>query len=291
MTIRHLRIFTAVAEAGSMSAAARALFVSQPSVSQAIGELEKEYGVKLFERLSQKLYLTGEGELLLSYSRHILDSVSQLEQAMGQAAKGPTLRIGCSVTVGTCLIGGLLDILEQRMPELETRVVVANSAQIEQAILNNQVDLGIVEGILKSPELQITPVCKDELAVVCGSGHPLAREKTVTVQMLSGQSYLSREDGSAGRNQLEQLLEEQGVQLRRSFCSTNTEAIKNALIRGRGIAILSRRMVEQELASGQVVALDIEGVSVTRDIRMAIHRNKYVSEGIRMLRQIAQETL
>lgn len=291
MTIRHLRIFTAVAEAGSMSAAARVLFVSQPSVSQAIGELEKEYGVKLFERLSQKLYLTEEGELLLSYSRHILDSIGQLEQAMGQAAKGPTLRIGCSVTVGTCLIGGLLDRLEQRMPELETRVVVANSAQIEQAILNNQVDLGIVEGILKSPELQITPVCKDELVVVCGSTHPLAREKTVTVQMLSGQSYLSREDGSAGRNQLEQLLEEQGVQLRRSFCSTNTEAIKNALIRGRGIAILSRRMVEQELASGQVVALDIEGVSVTRDIRMAIHRNKYISEGIRLLQQIAQESL
>ena len=93
MTIRHLRIFTAVAEAGSMSAAAKALFVSQPSVSHAIGELEKEFGVRLFERLSQKLYLTGEGELMLSYSRHILDSISQLEQAMGQAAKGPTLHI------------------------------------------------------------------------------------------------------------------------------------------------------------------------------------------------------
>ena len=291
MTIRHLRIFTAVAEAGSMSAAAKALFVSQPSVSQAIGELEKEFGVRLFERLSQKLYLTGEGELMLSYSRHILDYISQLEQAMGQAAKGPTLRIGCSVTVGTCLINDLLDILEQRMPELETRVVAANSSQIEQAILNNQVDLGIVEGILKSPELEITPVCTDELVVVCGSGHPLAREERVTVQMLSGRSYLSREDGSAGRNQLEQLLEEQGVQLRRSFCSTNTETIKNALLRGRGIAILSRRMVEQELASGQVAALHIEGIHATRDIRMAIHRNKYISEGIRMLRQVAQEVL
>ena len=145
MTIRHLKIFTVVADEGGMSKAAKKLYVSQPTVSQAIAELEKYYGVRLFERLSQKLYLTREGELMLSYSRHILDSFEQMEEAVYHAARKPSLRIGCSVSVGTCLINDILDEAKERIPECEINVLVENSADIEQAILNNEVDLGIVE--------------------------------------------------------------------------------------------------------------------------------------------------
>ena len=288
MTIRHLKVFTAVADAGGMSAAAKRLHVSQPTVSQAIAELEKYYGIKLFERLSQKLYLTKEGELMLSFSRHILDSFEQMEEAMDQAAKKPNLRIGCSVTVGTCLINDILDRAGAEMPHVLFRVVVANSSDIERAILSNEVDLGIVEGILESSELLVTPVCEDELVVVCGSSHPLVKEKTVTPAMLEGQDYISRESGSTGRNQLEKLFEEQGLKLVRTFCSTNTEAIKNAVIRGRGIAILSRRMIEQEQKTGDIVVLPIEGVKVTRNINFVIHKNKYLSGSIRKLQEIVK---
>lgn len=289
MTIRHLMVFTAVADAGGMSAAAKKLHVSQPTVSQAIAELEKYYGVKLFERLSQKLYLTKEGELMLSFSRHILDSFDQMEQAMDQAVKKTCLRIGCSVTVGTCLINDILDQARVKMPDLRINVVVANSSDIEQAILCNEVDLGIVEGILKSNELLITPVCEDELVVVCGSCHPLAKEKIITLDMLMGQDYISRESGSAERNQLEKIFEEHGLQLVRTFCSTNTEAIKNAVIRGRGIAVLSGRMIEKERAAGDIVVLPIEGIKVTRNINLAIHKNKYISKSIKILQEIIQQ--
>lgn len=289
MTIRHLMVFTAVADAGGMSAAAKKLHVSQPTVSQAIAELEKYYGVKLFERLSQKLYLTKEGELMLSFSRHILDSFDQMEQAMDQAVKKTCLRIGCSVTVGTCLINDILDQARVKMPDLRINVVVANSSDIEQAILCNEVDLGIVEGILKSNELLITPVCEDDLVVVCGSCHPLAKEKIITLDMLMGQDYISRESGSAERNQLEKLFEEHGLQLVRTFCSTNTEAIKNAVIRGRGIAVLSGRMIEKERAAGDIVVLPIEGIKVTRNINLAIHKNKYISKSIKILQEIIQQ--
>lgn len=286
MTIRHLKVFTAVADAGGMSAAAKKLHVSQPTVSQAIAELEKYYGVKLFERLSQKLYLTKEGELMLSFSRHILDSFDRMEEAMNQAAEKANLRIGCSVTVGTCLINDILDRAGARMPHTRFSVVVANSSDIEQAILCNEVDLGIVEGILKSSELLVTPVCEDELVVVCGSSHPLAKAKTVTLDMLAGQEYISRESGSAERNQLEKIFEEHGLEFVRTFCSTNTEAIKNAVIRGRGIAVLSGRMIEKERAAGDITVLSIEGVKVTRNINLAIHKNKYLSGSIKMMQEI-----
>ena len=289
MTIRHLKVFTAVADAGGMSAAAKQLHVSQPTVSQAIAELEKYYGVKLFERLSQKLYLTKEGELMLSFSRHILDSFDRMEEAMNLAGKKTNLRIGCSVTVGTCLIGDILDRAKNKMPDLQFSVIVANSSDIERAILCNEVDLGIVEGILKSSELVITPVCEDELVVVCGREHPLAKEKSVTLDMLNGQDYISRESGSAERNQLEKIFEEQGLQLLRTFCSTNTEAIKNAVIRGMGIAVLSSRMIEKERAYGDIVVLPIEGLKVTRNINLAVHKNKYFSKSIKMMQEIVNE--
>ena len=287
MTIRHLQIFTAVADEMGMSAAAKKLHISQPTVSQAIGELEKYYGVKLFERLSRKICLTKEGELMLSFSRHILDSFEQMEKAMDQAVEKCNLRIGCSVTVGTCLINDILDQAKIRMPHLLISVVVANSSDIERAILCNEVDIGIVEGILKSSELLLTPVCEDELVVVCGRNHPLAQEKLVTLEMLAGQDYISRESGSAERNQLEKIFEEHELQLVRTFCSTNTEAIKNAVIRGRGIAVLSGRMIEKEQAAGDIVVLPIEGVKATRNINLAVHKNKYMSKSIKMMQEIA----
>lgn len=289
MTIRHLQILAAVADEGGMSAAAQKLHVSQPTVSQAIAELEKYYQVKLFERLSQKVFLTKEGELMLSFSRHILDSFEQMEEAMRQTTESTSLRIGCSVSVGTCLINDILDRAEEAMPECSISVIVANSSDIEQAILSSKVDLGIVEGILKSRELILTPVCEDELVVVCHKEHKLASKKRVTLDMLKGLDYISRESGSAERNQLEKLFEDYGLYLNKTFCSTNTEAMKNAVLRGRGIAIFSRRMIEKEWKSGDIVILPLEGAANTRNIHLAVHKNKYISNSIKKLQEILRD--
>lgn len=289
MTIRHLKIFTTVADAGGMSKAAKELHITQPSISQAIAELERYYGVKLFERLSQKIYLTKEGELMLSFSRHILDSFEQMEKAMNQAVEKSSLRIGCSVSVGTCLIEEILDEARERIPQCQISVVVANSSEIERAILTNEVDIGIVEGILKNKDLVITPVCEDELVVVCGRQHPLGRETSVTLDMLQGQDYASRESGSAERNQYEKLFEEAGLQLNRVFCSTNTEAIKNAVIHGRGIAVFSRRMVKEEVARGDMLVIRVRDIEVKRNIDLVMHKNKYISNEIQTMQKLLNE--
>ena len=289
MTIRHLKIFTTVADLGGMSKAAKELHITQPSISQAIAELEKYYGVKLFERLSQKIYLTKEGELMLSFSRHILDSFEQMEAAMNQAVEKSSLRIGCSVSVGTCLIEEILDEAKERIPQCQISVIVTNSSEIEQLILTNEVDVGIVEGILKNKDLVITPVCEDELVLVCNMNHPLAKETMVTLDMLQGQDYASRESGSAERNQYEKLFEDAGLQLNRVFCSTNTEAIKNAVIHGRGIAVFSTRMVKQEVEHGEMVVIPVRNVAVKRNIDFVMHKNKYMSNEIQMMQKILTE--
>lgn len=127
MTIRHLKIFLKVAETGNMSLAAKQLYLSQPTVSQAIRELEEHYDTQLFERLSKRLFITDAGKELLLYSRQVLHDFDKLEQGMVSATHHETLRIGASVTVGTCLLPFFLQDLKKEHPQVVTTNCVTNT--------------------------------------------------------------------------------------------------------------------------------------------------------------------
>ncbi|EJW93305.1 LysR family transcriptional regulator, partial [gut metagenome] len=160
--------------------------------------------------------------------------------------------------------------------------------EMEQAVLNNQVDLAIVEGEIENPALTAEPICEDELVMVCGKNHPLAQKKLVTFEMLQGQDYVSRESGSTERNQFEKLLEEQQLKLNRTFRSTNTEVIKNAVICGRGIAIFSTRMIQREVQKGTLVILPLENLKVARNFHLIVHKNKFLSNELQTLKHLCK---
>lgn len=289
MTLRHLKIFVCVAECGGMTAAAQKLYVSQPTISQAIAELEKYYDVRLFERLSQKLYITDDGRKMLYYARHITDTFSDMENVMREMGENPRLNIGCSVSVGTCLVNRLLDLAEERLKKCRVNVTVNNTSCIEQMILSNEVDIGIVEGIVTDPDLVAIPVCQDKLVLVSGVNHRLAGRKGLQISDLEGEDFISREKGSSDRNQLERLLEEKKVMLNRCWHCSNTEAIKNAVMHDRGLAALSSMMVEKECADGNLVTLDVEGLPVKRTINLIYHKNKYISPVIRIMIDVCEK--
>ena len=146
--------------------------------------------------------------------------------------------------------------------------------------------MGIVEGTIKNENLIILPMCEDELVMVCSKEHPLARHDSITLSMLQGQNYVSRESGSTDRNQFEQLLEEQDIRLNRS---TSTDAIKNAVLCGRGIAVFSKRMIEKDVEDGSLVILPLENVRVTRNFHLILHKNKYISSEIQTIKDICIE--
>ncbi len=177
MTIRHLRIFEAVAQEGSMNRAAARLYLSQPTVSKAVKELEEYYGVRLFERLSQRLYITREGEMLLSYARQVLEGFDRMERALRRPDQPQELRVGCSVTVGTALINPLLDQAAQALKGCQVMVEVNNTSVIEEMVLSNRVDLGLVEGIVRHPDLLHIPVLTDRLCLVSAPDHPPGPEE------------------------------------------------------------------------------------------------------------------
>ncbi|MEG0911759.1 MAG: LysR family transcriptional regulator [Ruthenibacterium sp.] len=289
MTMQQLKIFIAVAECGKMNVAAKQLFLSQPSVSQAVQEIEKQYNIRLFDRLNQKLYLTETGADLLLAARHVVDAFDSLDATLKNAGTSEKIRLGASVSVGTCLLAPLVQAAEENGMEL--RVLVNNTALVESRLLDSRLDVGIVEGRVESAELVQIPLCEDELVLLVGRLHPLYGAQNVTLAELAGTGYIAREDGSATRNQYEQILAEKGITLCQKWNCTNTEAIKNAVEAGKALAILSRRMVEREVKTGDLYVLPVQGIRAIRNIKLIYHRNKYLSPALQNLIALAKETV
>ena len=166
MTIRHLRILMAVADTGQMSAAARQLYITQPTVSQAIADIEAAYGVRIFERLSRRLYITPAGAQMLDYARHIVASFDEMEERMRSAAQNPLLHVGATITVGGSVMPDIVSGFEARYPESRIHVTVDNTVRMEELLLKSLLDVALMEGAVKSSELLTKPVIRDELVLI-----------------------------------------------------------------------------------------------------------------------------
>ena len=281
MTIRHLEIFIAVCDYGKMSLAARKLHIAQPSVSQAISQLEKYYGVKLFERLSRKLFITEAGKKLLSYARHVVSLFNEMEENMKGIAGKINLRIGATVTVGTCVLNDILKAYEVKHPEVNTQVFVQNTSSIEEMILKNDLDIGVIEGEIKNPDIFKIPIISDELVLVCSNSHKFANLENVDITELQNLDFILREKGSGTGELFERALENAKVTINEKWVCNNSEAIKNAVINGQGLTVISKMLVEKELKNKKLHSIMINGVKLTRDFNVIYHKNKYLSDPLK----------
>lgn len=271
-----------------MRLAAEKLYITQPSVSQAIKELEEYYGIRLFERLNQKIYLTEDGERLLSYARHLVRSFEEMEMSMKNCGKHPFLRIGSSVSVGTCLLSQWITSLEEDISGLECKVKIDNTSNIESMILKSELDVAVVEGGILSKDIEKIPVYKDEILLVVGRSHPWYSLQQISLKELENQNLICREEGSMERNLLDQYLKEQQIRVNYQWTSTNTEAIKKAVIDGHGLGVLSSLLVKQEQKDKIITAIPIKDVCLKRDINLIYHKQKYLSESLKAFIRICE---
>ena len=291
MTIRHLQIFVAVADCGKMRAAAERLHISQPSVSQAVRELESYYNIKLFERLSQRIYITETGKkllpcfqekILLPSPRHIIDSFETMEGFINDTSSGNVIRVGGSVSVGTRLLPPMIKSLENEVPDVDVCVIVDNTAAIEGKIQRSELDIAVVELVKKD-------IYDDELVLVVGPEHELFNHPGIKLKELTKHALISRESGSVERNQFEQFLLEHDIKMKNKWSCSNTETIKKAVLNGEGIAILSRMVIEKEIAAGEVRVLNVENTRMKRKIKLIYHKNKYISQSMKQFIDICTD--
>ena len=272
-----------------MRAAAERLHISQPSVSQAVRELESYYNIKLFERLSQRIYITETGKKLLPYARHIIDSFETMEGFINDTSAGNVIRVGGSVSVGTRLLPPMIKSLENEVPDVDVCVIVDNTAAIEGKIQRSELDIAVVEGIVRSDELVKKDIYDDELVLVVGPEHELFNHPGIKLKELTKHALISRESGSVERNQFEQFLLEHDIKMKNKWSCSNTETIKKAVLNGEGIAILSRMVIEKEIAAGEVRVLNVENTRLKRKIKLIYHKNKYISQSMKQFIDICTD--
>lgn len=288
MTIRHLKIFIAVAETGSMSAAAQKLYLSQPTVSQAIQELERHYQIHLFDRLSRKLYITQDGLSLLSLAHQAVGQFDSLEKTMQEKHRISSLRLGSSITVGTCLIPSVIRDLEEQFPDIQIFSVVSNTREIEQKLLVSQLDAAVVEGNIESPDLVCIPVIHDRLVLCCGSSHEFYRQDCVYASQLEGQKFAMREPGSGTRRLFEQYLQNRDIRVKITWEANCPRTILNAVITNRVLTVMSSRLMGHDISRKRLRIFHNETEDWDRDFKLVYHKNKILTPEIHALHSILE---
>lgn len=281
MTLRHLKVFITVADCLNMTAAAKALYISQPTVSQAISELESFYGVRLFDRLSKRLYITEVGKQLLSYARHITTLYDEMEQVVRNPDNSGNLRVGASLTVGACILPQLINSFIYNYPSMKLKAMIKNTKDIEGLITRNIIDFAVVEGIVHTQDIVSVPFMDDELVLVCGSSHSLYTVQKVTASELEKLDFVVREPGSGTRELFESVMASNGIKWQLAWECNGSDGIISAVKNGVGVTVISKRLVEDDMQAKGLHAIKIEGIDFKRKFSIIYHKNKYITESMK----------
>lgn len=266
----RLKVFITAARTLSFTRTAERLYISQPAVSRHIGELESRYRVPLFVRRGSRLELTAAGQVLLEAAGRISDDYRRLEYEMSLCANQAEgeLRLGASTTIAQYLLPPALARFTARFPGVRVSVLSGNSGQIERALADREIDLGMVESVSRRQGLHYTLFRPDELVLVARPGGRYARTESVTPEALCRIPLVLREDGSGTLEVIAAALAGVGLrlsQLEVAMRLGTTEGIKSFVCNSDAMALVSVISVVDELRSGALRIVDIKGLTLTRD--------------------------
>lgn len=292
MTLRQLESFLAVARARSFRKAAGTVALSQPALSQQIKELERELALPLFDRLGRTIRLTEAGRLLEEHAQRILATVQGARQALGElrGLERGMLVLGGSTTPGLYLLPWLLGRFKVRRPKIDVALRIANTREIEERVRAGEVDLGMVGGHLAEfRETCVEASLVDRIVLIVPPRHRWASRRTVAPERLAEECLLTREEGSATRRVAEAALERAGIRLAARLELGHTEAIKQGVRAGLGVALVSQYAVRGEVAGGQLRALGLSGLPIERHFHLIRHEARALGPAARAFLDFLQQ--
>ncbi|MDK2919414.1 MAG: hypothetical protein PWQ37_2147 [Candidatus Petromonas sp.] len=279
MNERKLRIFYEVAVKLNMTEVAKKLYISQPAVSQTIKEIEEEFGVKFFDRIGRKLYLTYEGKVFLNYVRRILNLYDECSKTIKdiKGLKKGKLKIGASTTIGIYILTDIIGKFTKKHKEVDTSITIENTKIITDMILENKIDFAFVEGPVYSDEIIVEKFCNDELVFITPPDHPWSKLKSIDMKKIAEEKIIMREQGSGTREIVENVLNTNGIHYKVDFELGNIEAIKKAVEAGLGISCISKRCIKKEVEDGRLAVIRLKRIRIIRKLNLIYHKDKYLS--------------
>ena len=272
MEIRQLRAFVAIAEAGTFTAGARRVHVTQAAISMQIRQLENELGARLFVRAPRRVVLTEAGEHLLHRARHILreHDAAQDEIAELAGAERGRLRIGsASAMVLTDPLPKILKELRQQHPRAEVSVTSGTSEFLVGQILGGELDLAFVSLPVEARGIQTERLNEDQLVAIASSRHRLAKQRAVSAYTLAGEKLILGERGGNTRRLIDQFFAQAGVALSVSMELSRQQAIKRMVEEDMGVGIVPLQSVIEDVKKGRLVRWWIEGAQINWELGIA----------------------
>ena len=265
VSLRQLRAFVEAARLQSFARAAAALHVTQPAISMQIRDLEDAVGLPLFERVGRSVRLTTTGEYFLVYAKRIFATLKEAEDTIARlrGLKGGRVVIGM-VSTAEHFLPRLLAQFRSEHPAIETRLQVGNREQLVRALHSNEVDLAVMGRAPRELAARSEPFAAHPLTVVAPAEHALARQRRIAPEAIGEEPFIVREPGSGTRAAMEEFFEQAALAPPVIMEMTGNETIKQAVRAGMGLAFLSLHTVADELARGELRALDIRGLPLMR---------------------------
>ena len=278
LTLQQLKLFEAVSRNNSFTRAAEELHLTQPAVSIQIKRLESQVGLPLFEKVGKKLYSTPAGQAVYRTCCEILQSVDALEQAVEDLKGSVRGRLQLSVvTTAKYFLPHLIGQFLRLYPEVDPSLKFTNRARIMERLRNNEDDFVIMGQIPPDKGLVAHPFLENVIVPVAAPDHPLAAKKRVSLEELAAARVLTREEGSGTRITFEKLLEKKDLQVEPYMELGSAEAIKQGVMAGLGVAIISLHALQLEISTEKLTILDVDGFPIKRRWYAVHHQDKTLS--------------
>ncbi len=288
-TLRQLEVFLAVAHHSNITRAAENLAMSQSAASSALRDLENQFEILLFDRIGKKLKISEQGQIFRPKAMALLEQAQQLQREMtAHDGIGP-LRIGATLTIGNYLAVGLMARFMEQHSSARPELRVANTATIAARVANFELDVGLIEGDIQHPELEVIPWLQDQLVLFAAPDHPLAQKGLLSDSDLSQARWIVREPGSGTRQAFDRTMHDLLSGLNVVLALEQSEAIKRAVAEGLGIGCLSQIALRDEFQRSDLVPLRAGGRDFSRQLYLVINKHKYRSEVINRWLALCQQ--
>lgn len=283
MQIESLKVYCDLAETQSFTKAAQINGVTQSAVSQQISSLERQFKSLLIERSKKRFRLTREGEVLYDYSKKIIalhDSLHSKLQEIKDIISG-NIRVTTIYSIGLHDLPPYIKKFLKAYPTVHVHVEYRRADQVYEDVLSNVVDLGLVAYPVKDTRIDMVPLRKDPLVLVCHPQHALAKSKTIKLKALNGVNFVNFETDIPTRKALDRLFRESGVKVESVMEFDNVETVKRAVEIDAGVSIVPEVTVSEEIAKGALVAIPFDDESICRPIAVIYKRNKVLSPAMK----------
>jgi DNA-binding transcriptional LysR family regulator len=254
--------------------------MSQSAVSSALADLEQQFDIQLFDRIGKRLQLSGLGRSIRPRAEALQEHARELEQGLENRSDVGLLRVGATLTIGNYVTVPLMARFMREQPGARVTLEVANTAEIARKVTNFEIDVGLVEGELQEPELEVTRWCDDELVVFCAPNHPLAKKRALHDDDLRAAAWIVRERGSGTRQAFEHAMHGILYELQITLELQHTEAIKSAVEAGLGVGCVSRIALGEAFKHGGLVPCKAPQRDFRRQFYFVLHKHKYRSAGV-----------